>query len=122
MNREVNDLVLVLSSAVIGAVIAFLAALVTFTFYHKIRELLLFRGLIVPINEPRTTNTTAQACQEPRQHNEAEENRQGNPPFLLFAAHGDYPRLSMARLLPNYQGNPNRHLWPGDFPAAFTAW
>ncbi len=59
MNREVNDLVLVFSSAIVGAIIAFLAALVTFTFYHEIREILLLRGLIVPNNEPRPTNPAA---------------------------------------------------------------
>ncbi len=53
MNREVFDLVLLFTSAFTGATIAFLAALITFTFHHEIRERLLQQGLIVPPNGPQ---------------------------------------------------------------------
>ncbi len=36
MNREIPDLVLLFTSAFIGTTIAFLTALITFTFHHKI--------------------------------------------------------------------------------------
>ncbi len=122
MNREVNDLVLVFSSAFVGAIIAFLAVLVTFTFYHEIREVLLFQRLIVSINEPRPPNAAARPHQEPEQPRENEEGGQRCPPFLLFATHGNRLRLPMVRLPPDCQNNPNRHLWIEDFPAAFAAW
>ncbi len=38
MNREIFDLVLLFTSAFVGATIAFLAALITFTFHHEIRQ------------------------------------------------------------------------------------
>ncbi len=50
MNREVPDFILLFSSAFAGATIAFLAALVTFTFHHEIRERLIEWGLIIPPN------------------------------------------------------------------------
>ncbi len=52
MNTEIADLALLFTSAFVGATIAFLAALLTFTFHHEIRERLILRGLIVPPNEP----------------------------------------------------------------------
>ncbi len=52
MNTEILDLALLFTLAFVGATIAFLAALITFTFHHKIRECLVQRGLIVPPNEP----------------------------------------------------------------------
>ncbi len=36
MNTEIADLALLFTSAFVGATIAFLAALVTFTFHHEI--------------------------------------------------------------------------------------
>ncbi len=38
MNREVFDLALLFTSAFVGATIAFLAALITFSFHNEIRE------------------------------------------------------------------------------------
>ncbi len=88
MNREVNDLVLVFSSAFVGAVIAFLAGLVTFTFYHELRELLLTRGLIVPHNEPRPEDpTAARAHQELARTREEEAQRYHA--FILATTHGN---------------------------------
>ncbi len=119
MNREVDDLVLVFSSAFVGATIMFLAALVTFTFHHEIQERLILRGLIVPTNEPQPTNTAAWTRQEPGQPNENEEGRQRRPPFLLVAAHRNVPGLPVDRL-PPIQDNPNRHIQFEQLPAAFT--
>ncbi len=50
MNDEVVTLALLFSSAFVGATIIVLAALVTFTFHHEIRERLVREGLLVPIN------------------------------------------------------------------------
>ncbi len=64
MNTKIMDLALLFTSALVGATIAFLAALITFTFHHKIRERLILRGLIVPPNEPRPNNPTLQRALE----------------------------------------------------------
>ncbi len=64
MNREIFDLALLFTSAFVGATIAFLAALITFTFHHEIRERLLQRGLIIPPNEPRPNNPALQRALE----------------------------------------------------------
>ncbi len=61
MNREIFDLTILFTSAFIGATIAFLAALVTFTFHHEIRERLVQQGLIVPPHGPRPENPRAPA-------------------------------------------------------------
>ncbi len=53
MNRETIDLALLFSTAFIGATILFLAALITFTFHHEIRERLVQEGLIIPSNGPQ---------------------------------------------------------------------
>ncbi len=52
MNDELVTLALLFSSAFVGATIIVLAALVTFTFHHEIRERLVREGLLVPINGP----------------------------------------------------------------------
>ncbi len=64
MNTEITDLALLFTSAFVGATIAFLAALITFTFHHEIRERLILRGLIVPPNEPRPDNPALQLLLE----------------------------------------------------------
>ncbi len=51
MNGEIFDLALLFTSAFVGATIAFLAALIVFTFHYEIRELLVHQGLIVPVHE-----------------------------------------------------------------------
>ncbi len=56
MNTKIADLALLFTSAFVGATIAFLAALVTFTFHHEIQERLVQRGLIIPPNEPQPEN------------------------------------------------------------------
>ncbi len=106
MNREVNDLVLVFSSAIVGAVIAFLAALVTFTFYHEIRELLLFRGLLIPNNEPRPTNPAADWARQELVRVRQEEARQLHA-FLLLPPTENLPGLPVVRLPPDHQNDTN---------------
>ncbi len=117
MNREVFDLVLLFTSAFVGATIAFLAALITFAFHHEIRERLVQQGLIVPPNEPRPANPRAPAStgapttitggkRRPSPCIEQEQRAQGLPTVRLLHAEND----------------PNRHLRAGNFPAAFAAW
>ncbi len=67
MNTKITDLALLFTSAFVGATIAFLAALITFTFHHEIREHLVLRGLIVPPNEPRPNNPALQLLLEQQQ-------------------------------------------------------
>ncbi len=119
MNREVNDLVLVFSSAIVGAVIAFLAVLVTFTFYHEIRELLLLRGLLIPNNEPRPTNPAADWARQELVRIQQEAPQQLHT-FVLAATNRNVPGLPIIRLPPNHQGNANRHLRGDPFPLAFA--
>ncbi len=67
MNQEIFDLALLFTSAFVGATIAFLAALITFTFHHEIRERLVQEGLIVPSNGPRPANPAFQRALEHRE-------------------------------------------------------
>ncbi len=67
MNTEIADLALLFTSAFVGATIAFLAALITFTFHHEIRERLVQRGLIIPPNEPRPVDPTVRLLLEQQQ-------------------------------------------------------
>ncbi len=117
MNRELTDLALLFTSALVGATIAFLAALITFTFHHEIRERLILQGLIVPQNEPRPEDP---ALQQVREHQRRL--REGNT-TLLFAVEQERRAqgLPMVRLI-HAEDDPNRHLRVGDFPAAFAAW
>ncbi len=80
MNREVFDLALLFTSAFVGAIIAFLAALITFAFHHEIRERLVQQGLIVPPHEPQPENPMLQRAQE-----HLRQLREGNV-ILRFAA------------------------------------
>ncbi len=124
MNREVHDLVLLFTSAFVGATIAFLTALITFTFHHKIRERLILQGLIVPPNEPQQPNP-AEIRREPREGDQGEGDNQPRPvPLYILERAGHVPGFPVVRLPPNYnpENNPNRHLRLGNFPAAFTAW
>ncbi len=118
MNRETHDLVLVFSSAVVGAIIAFLAALITFTFHHEIWERLILRGLIVPPNEPRPPNPALWLLlehweQEQNQTNaEREHAEPRHVPLYVLQHAGHVPGLPMARLPPinNPESDPERHL------------
>ncbi len=117
MNTEIANLALLFTSAFVGATIAFIAALVTFTFHHEIRERLILRGLIVPPNELRPDNPALQRALEHRQRLH-EEN--GN---LLHAI--EQERRAQGLLVVwilRRENDPNRHLRVGDFPTAFTAW
>ncbi len=113
MNREVFDLALLFTSAFVGATIAFLAALVTFTFHHEIRERLLRQGLIVPPNEPRPANLALLLKERQRR---LQENHDRDA--IQVRA---FPVIRLP-LGYNPEDDPNRHLRRGDFPAAFAAW
>ncbi len=93
MNTEITDLALLFTSAFVGATIAFLAALITFTFHHEIREHLVLRGLIVPPNEPRPENherlvRALPIAQLPPQNEPAQHLQVENFP-ITFAAWGN---------------------------------
>ncbi len=129
MNRETNDLILLFTSTFVGATIAFLAVLVTFTFHHEIRERLILRGLIVPLVEPRPANPALRLLLEHWQQAENKENAERNnalprhAPLYVLHRPGHVPGLPVVRLPPNYpEDDPNRYLWCEDFPAAFAAW
>ncbi len=109
MNTELADLALLFASTFIGATIAFLAALITFTFHHEIRERLIQRGLIVPPNELRPENPALRLLLE----------RQQQENVILHAR--VQRELPVVRLPPNHnpEDDPNRHLQVGDFPAAW---
>ncbi len=116
MNREVFDLVLLFTSAFVGATIAFLAALITFTFHHEIQERLLQQGLIILPNEPQP-NPALQRALEHRQRLQGE-----NRNLLLAIEQERHAQgLPVVRLL-HHKDNPNWHLRAGDFPATFAAW
>ncbi len=126
MNREVPDLVLIFSSALVGAVIAFLAALVTFTFHHEIRERLILRGLIVPPNEPQPANPTLRLLLEHRQQNQNEEDTARNDaeprhiPLYVLQQPGHVPGLPVVQLPPTQnQNDQERDLRLEGFPAAW---
>ncbi len=115
MNREIADLALLFTSAFVGATITFLAALITFTFHHEIREHLILQGLIVPPNEPRPENPTLQLLLERQQQ------IQERHLVLHKRVRRELPVVRLPRNA-NPEDDPNRHLRVGDFPTAFTAW
>ncbi len=117
MTTEIADLALLFTSAFIGATIAFLAALITFTFHHEIRERLILRGLIIPPNEPRPDNPTLQQALEHRQRLQ-----EGNRALLFAIKQERRAQGLLVVQLVHRDNDPNRHLWAGDFPIAFAAW
>ncbi len=129
MNREIPDLVLLFTSAFVGATIAFLTALITFTFHHEIRECLIQRGLIVPPYEPEPANPALRLLLERREQGQNQMNPEGDSagprrvPLYILQRAGHTPGLPV-RLPLNYepQNDPNRHLQLEDFPTAFTTW
>ncbi len=113
MNREVFDLALLFTSAFVGATIAFLAALITFTFHHEIRERLVQQGLLV-LNEPRPTNPMLQRALEHR--------RQLQERNLALLQALEQAQTAAAAQRDNDENNQNRHLWVEILPATISAW
>ncbi len=114
MSTGILDLALLFTSAFVGATIAFLATLVTFTFHHEIRERLVLRGLIVPPNEPRPENPALRRALEHRR-----QLQEGNR-ALCFAIEQERRAQGLPVVQLAHQDNdPNRHLRAGDFPAAW---
>ncbi len=112
MNRETVDLALVFSSAFVGATIIFLAALITFTFHHEIRERLVQEGLIVPPNEHRNP-----ALQRALEHREQLQRR--NAALLTALEHAQQAAAEHRNRNENNQG---RHIRVEVLPAAIAAW
>ncbi len=111
MSREILDIALLFTSAFVGATIAFLAALITFTFHHEIRERLVQEGLIVPSNGPQ--NPTLRRALEHR------EQLQRRNAALLAAL--EQAQQNAAEHRDQHQNPEERHLWVAILPAALTA-
>ncbi len=114
MNQEVLDLALLFTSAFVGATIAFLAALITFTFHNEIWERLVQEGLIVPPHGSRPTNPALQRALEHR-----EQLQQRNLALLRAL---EQAQQATAEQRANNENNQNRHLRARPIPAAFTIW
>ncbi len=112
MNSEVFDLALLFTSAFVGATIAFLAALIVFTFHYEIRELLVRQGLIVPPHEPRPNP----ALQRALEHREQLQRRN----LALLRALEQAQEAAAAQRAAD-ENNQNRHVRIGTLPIALAA-
>ncbi len=116
INREVFDIAILFTSTFVGATIAFLAALITFTFHHEIRERLVQEGLIVP-NEPRPTNPALQRALEHR-----EQLQQRNLALLRALEQAQQAAAAQHADHADHEDNQNRHLRGRGLPITVTAW
>ncbi len=112
MNDEVVTLALLFSSAFIGATIIVLAALVTFTFHHEIRERLVQEGLLVPLNGQQNP-----ALQRALEHREQLQRRNA---ALLAAL--EQAQQATAERRHRDENHPDRHVRVEILPATIAAW
>ncbi len=117
MNTELFDLALLFTSAFVGATIAFLAALVTFTFHNEIRERLVQEGLLVPPNGPPTTEPPHSSEHWSNNHSYSE----GTPALLAALKHAQQAAAEQRTRNENNQDRhirieilPHRHPPPGN--------